>query len=130
MDTGTIVAIVVIAVIAIALVAFLSTRTKGRKIAREVENRREQKVEAHRSEAETRAREAERLEAEARARRAEADAHAQHAEVHEKGLADDDLHREVRADLDGDGVADDSDPSRRFTREPADTREREPDRRL
>ena len=130
MDTGTIVVIAVIAIVAIALVAFLMSRTKGRKIEREVERRREEKVETHRSEAETRAREAERLEAEARARRAEADAHAQHAEVHEKGLADDDLHREVRADLDGDGVADDTREPGRFTRVPADTPERETERRL
>ena len=129
MDTGTVIAIAVIAIVAIALVAFMSTRTKDRKIKREVERRREQKVEQHRTEAETRAHEAERLEAEARARRAEADAHAQHAEVHEKGLADDDLHREVKADLDGDGVADDErEPTRRFTREPVS--EREPERRL
>ena len=120
MDTGTIIVIAVIAIIAIALVAFMSTRSKSRQIKREVERRREEKVDQHRSEAETRAREAQRLEAEAQARRAEADAHAHHAEVHEQGLADDDLHREVRADLDGDGEPDTaSERSQRFTREPA-----------
>ena len=103
MDTGTIIALVVIAIVALALVAFLSTRTKSRRIQRAVDERREQRVEEHRSEADARAREAERLEAEARARRAEADAHAQHADVHERGLADDELHREVRAEVEGDG---------------------------
>ena len=123
METGTVIVLAALALIAIALVALLSRKGKDRRIEREVERRREQRVEEHSTEAETRAREAERLEAQARARRAEADAHAEHAEVHERGLADEDLHREVRAD-----AGDDGERRGRFTRDRAP--ERDPEHRV
>jgi FtsZ-interacting cell division protein ZipA len=99
MDTGTIIAIAVAALVVIALIAFVVSRNSDkRQFEREVERRRDQKVSEHRSEAEEKAYEAERLEAAARAQRAEADAHAERASMHERGLADDQLHREVEAD--------------------------------
>lgn len=111
MDTGTVILIAIAALAIIALLALIPRISGKRRLHRQVERRREEKVEQHRSVAETKMSEADRLEAAARAERAEAEAHAQHASVHERGLADDELHREVVAEREGEGGG-------RFTREP------------
>jgi hypothetical protein len=125
MTTATIIAIVVIALILLAIVAFVLPRSRARAREREVIRRREEVAGAHREvaqERETRAEQAERV---ARAERAEAELHASRAELHEQGLADDELdadhQRFVRGrDADGDGVRDDRegavDDPRRTTR--------------
>jgi FtsZ-interacting cell division protein ZipA len=102
MDTGLIIAIVVIALILLALVAFVlprmrrNSQVKARE--RELEHRREHRAEEHRTEAAERRNEAEMAEqrakmaaAEAERERAEAQMREQRAEMHERGMADHEL---------------------------------------
>jgi hypothetical protein len=91
MTTGAIIAIVVIVLVLLAVVAFVLPRTRARAREREINRRRQEVAGAHREVAEdrmTRAQQAERI---ARAERAEAEMHASRAELHEQGLADDEL---------------------------------------
>jgi biopolymer transport protein ExbB/TolQ len=102
MSTGLIIAIVVVALILIAVFAFVLPRmrrtaqVKARE--RELGQRREQVAEHHRAEAGTREREADMAErkaqlaqAEAEKQRAQAQMDKQRADMHERGMADDEL---------------------------------------
>jgi FtsZ-interacting cell division protein ZipA len=102
MSTGTIIAIVVVALILIAIFAFVLPRMRRtaqvRARERELAQRRERVAGEHRAEASTREREAELAErranmarAEAERQRAEAQLQNQRAEMHEHGMADDQL---------------------------------------
>jgi hypothetical protein len=133
MDTGAIIAIVVVALIVLALLAFMLPRMRAKaqvqKRERELQNRREQRVEEERSEATARERHAAEAEQrakiaqrEAEAERAKANLHQERAGLHERGMADheliDDSERDRfagtsamsngtdRHDRDGDGVDD------------------------
>ena len=146
MSTGLIIAIVVIALILIAVFAFVLPRmrrtaqVKARE--RELGQRREQVADHHRTEAGAREREADMAErkaqlaqAEAEKQRAQAQMEAQRADMHERGMADDELvadnEREHFAPAMNDDAAT-SEPARRFDREtetetgdrPAETRRR------
>jgi type II secretory pathway pseudopilin PulG len=110
MSTGLIVAIVVVALIIIGVVAFLLPRMRARSHERAVERRREEVAGAHREVAEQRMAEAQRAERIARAERAEAELHQSRAELHEQGLADDELedeHRRFVRDRDAAGTTTD-----------------------
>ena len=109
MSTGLIIAIVVIAIVLIAIVAFVMPRmrknaqVKARE--RELQQRREHVAGEHRAEAEERRREAEAAEqrarmaeSEAQRERAEADLREQRAQMHERGMADDELIDESERD--------------------------------
>jgi FtsZ-interacting cell division protein ZipA len=102
MDTGTIIAIVVVALLLIALFAFVLPRmrrtaqVKARE--RELHDRRQEVAGEHRNVASDREREAEVAEqrarmaqTEAERQRAEARLHQQQADMHESGMADDQL---------------------------------------
>jgi FtsZ-interacting cell division protein ZipA len=102
MSTGLIIAIVVVALILIAIFAFVLPRARRkaqvRARERELEQRREQVADHHRTEATAREREAEMAQrkaqmaqAEADKQRAEAQMQQQQADLHERGLADDQL---------------------------------------
>ena len=128
MTTGAIIAIVVVALIIIALLAFMLPRMRARarvqKRERELQQRRETVAGEHRAEAQTRERQATEAEQrakiaqrEAEAERAQASLHAERAELHERGMADDELIDEserdrfagtsaMSHDRDGDGVDD------------------------
>jgi len=121
MSTGAIVAIVVLVALFVILLAALP-RIRARREERRLENRRGQAVEAHRSEAELKAARADHAERIAQKERAEADLHESRARLHEQGLADDDLDRDLPADTaTDDTVAGDG----RFAREDATARETE-----
>jgi FtsZ-interacting cell division protein ZipA len=101
-STGLIIAIVVVALILIAIFAFVLPRARRkaqiRARERELEQRREQVADHHRTEATAREREAEMAErkaqmaqTEAEKQRAEAQMQKQQADLHERGLADDQL---------------------------------------
>ena len=123
MSTGAIVAIVVLVALFVILLAALP-RIRARREERRLEHRRGQAVEAHRSEAELKAARADHAERIAQKERAEADLHESRARLHEQGLADDDLDRDLPADTaTDDTVAGDG----RFARE--DTTARETERR-
>ena len=109
MDTGMIIAIVVIALILIALFAVVLPRARrGAEMKareRELGQRREQRAGEHREEAAERRNEAEMAEqrarmaqAEAERERAEAEMREQRAEMHERGMADDELIDESERD--------------------------------
>ncbi len=102
MDTGLIIAIVVVALILLAIVAFVMPRmqrqAKVRARERELEQRRERAAGEHRAEAQERSRQAEMAEqkaklaeTEAKRERAEADLHEQRAQTTESGMADHEL---------------------------------------
>jgi FtsZ-interacting cell division protein ZipA len=102
MSTGTIIAIVVVALILIALFAFVLPRARRKAQVRsrekELHQRRENVADEHRQVADTREREAEMAERKARLAQAEAEKHRadaqtqqQRAEMHERGMADDEL---------------------------------------
>jgi biopolymer transport protein ExbB/TolQ len=91
MTTGTIIAIVVIALIVLAIVAFVLPRSRARARERQVTRRRDEVAGAHREVAEERLSRAQQAERVARAERAEAELHESRAELHEEGLADDEL---------------------------------------
>jgi FtsZ-interacting cell division protein ZipA len=127
MSTGLIIAIVVVALILLALLVFVLPRARARSAERarerELERRRERAVSEHRTEAESRAVDAERAEQrarmaeqEARRERAESDLHAERAEAHERGMADDEL------------LGDEERRGGRFDRTPEDEPAAEPER--
>ncbi len=93
-----IVIVVVVLIILAALVALLAPRARVKRRERELDQRREREVGAHREQAQvrqTRAQQAEKqaqlAQAEAQRERAEAELHQTRADVHEKGLADHEL---------------------------------------
>jgi ABC-type siderophore export system fused ATPase/permease subunit len=91
MSTGTIVAIVIIAVILIAILAFVMPRMRARSEERRLNKRRGRAAEGHRELAEHRTERARMAEAQAQRERAEAELHQSRAQMHEQGLADDEL---------------------------------------
>jgi len=102
MSTGAIIAIVVVALILLAIFAFVLPRARRKAQVkareRELHQRREQVADHHRTEASTREREADMAErkaqlaqAEAEKQRAEARMQQQRADMHERGMADDEL---------------------------------------
>jgi uncharacterized protein HemX len=105
MDTGVIIAIVVVALLLIALFAFALPRMRGKKAERELAQRREHVAGQHREVAGEAEREAEVAEqrarmaqTEAERQRAEAQLHQQQAEMHERGMADETLVRDDERD--------------------------------
>jgi ABC-type siderophore export system fused ATPase/permease subunit len=91
MSTGTIVAIVIIAVIVLAIFAFVMPRMRARSQERKLTKRRGAAAEGHREAAEHRLERARMAEAQAQRERAEAELHQSRAQMHEQGLADDEL---------------------------------------
>jgi Flp pilus assembly protein TadB len=91
MSTGTIVAIVIIAVIVLAILAFVMPRMRARSQERKINKARGRAAEGHREVAEHRMERARMAEAQAQRERAEAELHQSRAQMHEKGLADDEL---------------------------------------
>jgi flagellar biosynthesis/type III secretory pathway M-ring protein FliF/YscJ len=124
MSTGAIVAIVVLVAIFVILLAALP-RIRARRQERELQHQRDRAAETHRTEAELKSARADHAERLAQKERAEADLHESRARLHEQGLADDELDRDLAEpadqrrfdrgttatdarDVDGDGhVADD-----------------------
>jgi hypothetical protein len=112
MTTGAIIAIVVVVLIVVAVLAFAMPRMRARariqKRERELGNRRERVAGEHREVAGVREREAADAEQRARiaakeaeAQRAQAELHSERANMHERGLADDELVADhERADFD------------------------------
>lgn len=107
MTTAVIIAVVVVAIIAIALVAL--PRMRSRRRERELVQRRGEVAEAHRQHAADRSARAQEAELMAAKERAEAELHETRAQLHERGLADEQLDTE-RDRLTGAG-------NERFTRE-------------
>ena len=91
MSAGAIVAIVIAAVIIIAIFAFLLPRMRARKEERRMNKARGRAAEGHREIAEERMERARLAERQAQRERAEAELHQSRADMHERGLADDEL---------------------------------------
>ena len=91
MSTGTIVAIVIIAVILLAIFAVVLPRMRARSEERKLNKARGQAAEGHRAVADERMQRARLAERQAQRERAEAELHQSRAEMHEQGLADDQL---------------------------------------
>lgn len=101
MSTGLIVAIVIVAIIIIALLVLLPrmrSKARTKQAERELHHRRERVADEHRTEAHQREREADMAERRARMaqqeaerERAEANLRKERAEMHERGMADDEL---------------------------------------
>lgn len=102
MSTGAIIAIVVVAIIILILLLVLLPRMRKQAAEKKAENERrererrleaerEEKAQEHRSTADNQRHKAELAEAEAKRSRAEADINAKRADMHESGLADDQL---------------------------------------
>ena len=105
MDTGAIIAIVVIAAIILIALLVALPRMRGKAAERKLENKRQEVASKHREEASAREREAQLAEAraqqqrseaelaqaEANKQRADAEIHAKRAELHDQGLADHEL---------------------------------------
>ena len=91
MSTGTIVAIVIIAVVLVAILAFALPRMRARSEERKLNRARGQAAEGHREVADHRMERARMAEAQAKRERAEAELHQSRAQMHEQGLADDEL---------------------------------------
>ena len=91
MSAGAIVAIVIAAVIIIAIFAFLLPRMRARKQERQLDKARGRAAEGHREVAEDRMERARLAERQAQRERAEAELHQSRAQMHERGLADDQL---------------------------------------
>jgi hypothetical protein len=91
MSAGAIIAIVVAAVIIIAIFAFLMPRMRARKEERQLNKARGRAAEGHREVADERMERARLAEAQAKRERAEAELHQSRADLHERGLADDEL---------------------------------------
>ena len=94
MSTGAIVAIVVLVAIIVILLAALP-RIRARRQERELQAQRERAAESHRTEAELKSARADHAERIAQKERAEANLHESRAQLHEQGLADDDLERDL-----------------------------------
>lgn len=90
MSTGLIIAIAAVVVV-LVLLLMLIPRMRARKAEHKLVDRRHEAANAHRVEAERRGARAELAEREAERDRAEARLHAARAELHEQGLADDEL---------------------------------------
>ena len=90
MTTVVIVVVVIVAVVVIALVA-LRPQLRARKEQRELESRRGEAADRHHGEAEDRRASATVAQQQADRQRAEADLSESKAELHERGLADDEL---------------------------------------
>ena len=112
MSTGLIIAIVVIVLIVIALVAFVMPRTRAKAQERKLDQRRTEVADAHRGEAEQRLARAEYAENQAKRERAEAELHESRANLHEKGMADDELDRERERLADRDSEVHEPQPRR------------------
>jgi predicted Holliday junction resolvase-like endonuclease len=105
-STGIIVAIIVVVVIILLIAAVVfSPKGRMRRRERELDQRRDRVIDAHRTEAQTREREAAEAEkraqlaqAEAQRQRAEAELHESRAGLHEQGLADHELVNENERD--------------------------------
>jgi len=120
MSTGLIVAIVVVALILVALFVLMPRmrrKAEERRTARELGRRRDRVATDHREHASTRAAEAERAERKARMAQQEAErerAEAQRleasAEMHERGLADDQLIEDHERDRFAPVAGTDADP--------------------
>jgi FtsZ-interacting cell division protein ZipA len=91
MSAGAIVAIVIGALIIIALLAFVLPRMRARKQERQLNKARGRAAEGHREIAEERVERARLAERQAQRERAEAELHQSRADMHERGLADDEL---------------------------------------
>jgi predicted Holliday junction resolvase-like endonuclease len=117
MSTGAIVAIVVAAAIIILILAVLMPRMRAKQEERRLVSRRQEVAGAHRERAQDRIAEADLAEKEAQRRRAEAELHETRAEMHDRGLADDNLEQEhgrfVRGDRDDETLEDDRTTSAR-----------------
>lgn len=120
MSTGLIIAIIVVAALlilgAMALMA-MRPRMKRRAAQQRMDERRTRAADRHRSEAEQRQARAQMAEQEARRARAEADLHESRAEMHERGMADDELGdaRDSRFERDRELLADDDGGTRAGT---------------
>jgi flagellar biosynthesis/type III secretory pathway M-ring protein FliF/YscJ len=91
MSTGTIVAIVIIAVVVLAVIAFAMPRMRAGRQERQLGQARGRAAEGHRELAEERMQRARLAESQAQRERAEAELHQSRADMHEQGLADDEL---------------------------------------
>jgi cytochrome c-type biogenesis protein CcmH/NrfG len=121
MSAGAIVAIIIAAAIVLTLLLVLLPAARRRKQERAVRARRDEVATAHRSEADDRLAEARLAEKEAARRRAEAELHQERAELHQRGLADDQLDSEHERVQEGRfvrerhaaGASEETDPPRR-----------------
>ena len=91
MSTGTIIAIVIVVLIVLAILAFDMPRMRARSEERRLNKARTQAAEGHREAADHRLERARMAEAQAQRERAEAELHQSRAQMHEQGLADDEL---------------------------------------
>jgi flagellar biosynthesis/type III secretory pathway M-ring protein FliF/YscJ len=91
MSVGAVVAIVIAALIIIAVFAFLMPRMRARGEERKLNRARGQAAEGHREVADHRMERARVAEAQAKRERAEAELHQSRAQMHEQGLADEEL---------------------------------------
>jgi hypothetical protein len=83
--------VVAVLIVLAALYLMMRPRAQRRSAERRMEERRTQAAERHHVEAEQRQARAQMAEQEARRARAEADLHESRAEMHERGMADDEL---------------------------------------
>jgi cytochrome c-type biogenesis protein CcmH/NrfG len=97
MSTGAIIAIVVAVILVLAVLFVMLPRMRARKAQHQLVGERHDAAEAHRGEAERRAARAQLAEREAERERAEAQLHETRADLHDQGLADDELGRDSRA---------------------------------
>jgi Flp pilus assembly protein TadB len=91
MSTGLVIAIIVVAILIVAVALWALPRMRGRAAARRVDDRRTEAADLHRGEAEQQRLRAQSAEQEAQRARAEAGLHESRADMHERGMADDDL---------------------------------------
>lgn len=91
MSTAAIIAIVVIVAVILLAVLVLTPRMRRTGAERRMDQRRSEEADRHRGAAEARQAQADVAEREARRARAEADLHESRAELHERGMADEDL---------------------------------------
>jgi flagellar biosynthesis/type III secretory pathway M-ring protein FliF/YscJ len=91
MSTGAIVAIVIIAVVLLVIFAVAMPRMRARAQERKLNQKRGRAAEGHREVADERMERARLAEAQAQRERAEAELHNSRAQMHEQGLADDEL---------------------------------------
>jgi ABC-type siderophore export system fused ATPase/permease subunit len=91
MSAGTIIAIVIVVLIVLAILAFVMPRMRARSEERKLNKARGRAAEGHREMADHRMERARMAEAQAQRERAEAELHQSRAQMHEQGLADDEL---------------------------------------
>jgi hypothetical protein len=119
MSTGAIIAIVIAALLIVALVAFVMPRRRARARERQLESRRLEVADRHRTEAEQRNLRADYAEQQANRERAEAELHEARAKLHERGMADDELEADRgRFSRDPDAPAHDTEVRRREAETP------------